>query len=102
MTIQQIETTIRTRPYPNCYLCSTLGKPLYQGLKDCLFGAAGEWNLKKCPNPECGLVWLDPMPIEEDIHKAYQNYYTHQDAVATFPTDTSWIRQVIQFLNEGY
>lgn len=102
MTIQQLETTIRTRPYPNCYLCSTLGEALYQNLQDCLFGAPGEWNLKKCPNPECGLVWLDPMPIEEDIHKAYQNYYTHQDAGATFPTDTSWIRQVIQFLNKGY
>lgn len=24
-------------------------------------------------------MWLDPMPIEEDISKAYQAYYTHQN-----------------------
>lgn len=50
-----------------------------QGLKDHLFGAPGEWNLKRCLNPECGLVWLGPMPSEEDIGKAYAAYYTHQE-----------------------
>ena len=63
---------------PNCYLCGSSGELLYQKLQDCLFGAPGEWNLKKCPNSECGLVWLDPMPVEEDIAKAYQTYYTHE------------------------
>ncbi len=74
---QQSQNEIRSRPRPNCYLCSTPGAPLYEGLKDRLFGAPGEWNMKKCINPECGLVWLDPMPLEEDIGKAYQSYYTH-------------------------
>jgi 2-polyprenyl-3-methyl-5-hydroxy-6-metoxy-1,4-benzoquinol methylase len=69
---------IRTRPCPECYLCGAPGKTLYQGLRDRLFGAPGEWNLKECPNPECGLIWLDPVPVEEDIGKAYQNYYTHK------------------------
>jgi ubiquinone/menaquinone biosynthesis C-methylase UbiE len=68
---------IRTYSCPKCYLCGHEGKLLYESLKDRLFGAPGEWNLKKCTNPECGLVWLDPMPLEEDIGKAYQNYYTH-------------------------
>ena len=71
---------IRTRPCPYCYTCGTKGKLLYKGLQDRLFSAPGEWNLRKCPNSECGLVWLDPMPIEEDIGKAYQTYYTHQDS----------------------
>lgn len=79
MTIQQNDNEIRTRPRPDCYLCGTQGNPLYQGLKDRLFGAPGEWNLKRCLNPECGLVWLDPMPSEEDIGKAYAAYYTHQE-----------------------
>jgi len=69
---------VRTRPRQDCYLCGAQGKSLYRSLKDRLFGSPGEWHLKKCPNPKCGLVWLDPMPLEEDIHKAYQNYYTHQ------------------------
>jgi SAM-dependent methyltransferase len=25
----------------------------------------------------CGLLWLDPAPLEEDIHLAYGSYYTH-------------------------
>ncbi|MBI3963193.1 MAG: methyltransferase domain-containing protein [Deinococcus sp.] len=73
------DNEIRTRPCPDCYLCGTQGEPLYQGLQDHFFSVPGEWNLKKCPNPECGLLWLDPMPIEEDIGKAYQTYYTHQE-----------------------
>ena len=70
---------IRTRENPDCYVCGTRGEPLYHGLCDRLFGATCEWDLKKCPNPQCCLVWLDPMPIEEDIGKAYQVYYTHAD-----------------------
>lgn len=69
---------IRTHPCPTCYLCEATGNVLYQKLHDRLFGAPGEWDLKKCSNPKCGLVWLDPMPIEEDIHKAYKTYYTHE------------------------
>ncbi len=70
---------IRTRPNPDCHVCNTRGEPLYQCLRDRLFDVLGEWDLKKCPNPQCGLVWLDPMPIEEDIGKAYRIYYTHKD-----------------------
>ena len=41
-----------------------------------VFSAAwGSWSLKRCVNPGCGLVWLDPMPLPEDIGKAYANYY---------------------------
>ena len=70
---------IRTAPRPACYRCDVQGLPLYQELEDRLHGAPGKWDLKRCPNHECGMVWLDPMPVEEDIAKAYQNYYTHQD-----------------------
>ncbi|HDY70005.1 MAG TPA: hypothetical protein ENH54_03635, partial [Actinobacteria bacterium] len=28
-------------------------------------------------NAGCRLVWLDPMPLEEDIYRAYENYFTH-------------------------
>jgi len=31
--------------------------------------------MSRCPR--CGLLWLDPVPIEEDIHLAYSTYYTH-------------------------
>lgn len=70
---------IATRPCPNCYLCGTPGVPLYHGLPDRLFGAPGEWNLSRCPAAGCGLIWLDPMPTEADIGKAYAAYFTHDD-----------------------
>jgi SAM-dependent methyltransferase len=72
------DNAIRTRPCPECYLCGTKGQLVHQGLQDRFFGAPGTWDLKRCPGPDCGLVWLDPMPIEQDIDKAYEGYYTHE------------------------
>ena len=71
------QDNIRTRQCPDCYLCGAPGRPLYQGLKDRLFGVPGIWNLKQCTDPDCSLVWLDPMPVEEDIGRLYTNYFTH-------------------------
>ncbi len=50
---------------------------LYERLTDLTYDAPGEWNLRRCGNPDCGLVWLDPAPLEEEIYKAYRVYYTH-------------------------
>lgn len=68
---------IHTRPCPNCSLCGGKGLSLYSGQKDKLFGVPGEWSLSECPSESCGLVWLNPCPLEEDIGKAYHSYYTH-------------------------
>lgn len=68
---------IRSSPCPQCGLCGAAGAPLYAGLADGLSNALGEWSFKRCPNPQCGLIWLDPMPLPEDIGKAYKTYYTH-------------------------
>ncbi len=72
------EGQIRTTACPRCILCGGDGNSIYSGQRDRLFGAAGLWNLKTCSNRECGLIWLDPMPVSEDIGKAYANYYTHK------------------------
>lgn len=55
--------------------------PLYQDLRDDLFSAPGTWALKRCPVSACGLLWLDPMPVPEDLYLAYQDYYTHGDPI---------------------
>jgi 2-polyprenyl-3-methyl-5-hydroxy-6-metoxy-1,4-benzoquinol methylase len=68
---------IHTKNEQYCYLCGVEGHLLYNRLTDNLFHSPGEWNLRKCNDISCGLVWLDPMPREEDIWKAYTNYYTH-------------------------
>lgn len=66
-----------TRSRPQCPLCDGPGAPLYEGLRDRLFGAAGAWCLKRCQLAACQMLWLDPVPTEEEIGKAYRTYYTH-------------------------
>lgn len=70
---------VRTGPCPECFLCGAPGAPLYSGLTDRSFGAPGAWSSKRCANPKCGLIWLDPMPLAEDLHTTYKNYFTHED-----------------------
>jgi 2-polyprenyl-3-methyl-5-hydroxy-6-metoxy-1,4-benzoquinol methylase len=65
--------------HENCYLCGREGKELYSGLEDVLYDVKGKWSFRKCTEQNCGLIWIDPMPVEKDIHKLYQRYYTHND-----------------------
>jgi 2-polyprenyl-3-methyl-5-hydroxy-6-metoxy-1,4-benzoquinol methylase len=66
---------IRTREEKDCYLCHKEGRPLYAGMTDRLFGVPGVWGVRKCGS--CGLMWLDPRPVSEDIPKTYATYMTH-------------------------
>jgi SAM-dependent methyltransferase len=88
----RLTAAIRTRPEPNCYLCEAPRRPLYEDLVDSLFGAPGIWRLVQCSDHKCGLVWLDPMPVEEDLGAAYAKYYTHGDAA----TRGSWLASVMR------
>jgi len=71
------DNRIASVPVPACRLCGSRGDMLYERLTDLTYAAPGEWNLRRCRNTDCGLVWLDPTPSEEEIHKAYRVYYTH-------------------------
>jgi 2-polyprenyl-3-methyl-5-hydroxy-6-metoxy-1,4-benzoquinol methylase len=70
-------SVIKAAPQPSCLLCGVAGSPLYPGQTDRLFGSKGRWNSKRCDDPNCNLIWLDPMPLPEEIGKAYKQYYTH-------------------------
>ncbi len=60
-------------------MCGGVGHTLYAALRDRLFTAPGSWNLRQCVNSACQMTWLDPMPVEEDLHLLYPaDYYTHQ------------------------
>lgn len=83
---------MRSEEIPDCYLCAAPGAPMFTGLPDRLYDAAGEWNLLRCKNPDCGLIWMSPMPIPQDINLAYQNYYTH----ATVNTTVSILYRIIK------
>ncbi|MFZ2950549.1 MAG: class I SAM-dependent methyltransferase, partial [Desulfuromonadaceae bacterium] len=90
---------IRTEPKPDCMLCGQQGEVLYNGLRDRLFGVPGEWTLNKCPNAECGLVWLDPAPRKDELWKAYTTYYTHQDNLIP---SSNVIKRVYRFVRDCY
>ena len=78
---------IKARPQLDCVVCHGKGEPLYSGLTDRFFGAPGEWSLKRCANPDCELIWLDPTPIKDYLGLAYQSYYTHTEA-----ENSDWFR----------
>jgi 2-polyprenyl-3-methyl-5-hydroxy-6-metoxy-1,4-benzoquinol methylase len=61
----------------DCYLCGSAGAPLYTGLWDQNSSGTDRWNLMRCVDRSCDLLWLDPMPLETEIEKAYRTYYTH-------------------------
>lgn len=68
---------MRSRPAPACRACGGPGATLHEGLTDRLFGAGGAWRMARCGDPACGLLWLDPSPLPEDLGLAYATYYTH-------------------------
>jgi SAM-dependent methyltransferase len=72
----EADVNIRTRSNPDCRFCGSTGQILYTGLRDKLFSAPGTWQLRQCTRPDCGLVWPDPVAIDEDLALAYHNYYT--------------------------
>jgi len=96
---------IRTAPRPDCALCGSAGESIYLAQSDRLFGTSGSWNLKRCTNRGCRLIWLDPMPLEEDLGKAYGNYYTHAqptDSVPQEPGRVGVARRIYRLLRQGY
>ena len=91
-------TSIRARYQPLCIVCGEHNKPLYSGLHDLLFNSVGEWSYCICSNDSCGLIWLDQMPIEQDIHLAYSEYYTHEH----FVKSQGLIRTLLKKMKSGY
>jgi 2-polyprenyl-3-methyl-5-hydroxy-6-metoxy-1,4-benzoquinol methylase len=79
---------IQTKTCPFCPVCGSDGGMLYSGLEDLVFYAPGVWSMKRCNNPGCCTLWLDPMPVEDDLPKLYRGYYTHQSASVPVPENS--------------
>lgn len=69
-------SSIRTRSCSSCYLCGSRGEVRYQRVRDFAFGVPGEWNFLHCS--DCGLLWLDPQPVPENVALIYEGYQTHK------------------------
>ncbi len=48
----------------------------------------------------CRLIWLDPMPVQEDIGKAYAHYYTH--SVARDARPAGGLRRLLLRMKQSY
>jgi 2-polyprenyl-3-methyl-5-hydroxy-6-metoxy-1,4-benzoquinol methylase len=72
-----VKEALRTIEVPRCTVCGELGRALYGGLRDRVFSVPGVWSIARCPQASCGLLWLNPMPSQEDVHRVYESYYTH-------------------------
>jgi len=68
---------IKTFTQPACPFCGIEGNIIHHSLKDRLFGVPGRWAVRRCVDPACDLVWLDPMPFEAEVVQLYKDYYTH-------------------------
>src|SRR5436190_15748012 len=95
------DADIGTRPCPQCILCGAFGERLYAEQPDRLFGTTGLWDSKRCPQPDCNLIWLDPMPLAENIIKAYSTYYTHAPVV-THNDSLAFFKRVRKNTDENF
>jgi SAM-dependent methyltransferase len=75
---------------------------LHANLTDRLFGAPGNWTFTQCLNPACGLVWLDPMPLEAELWKAYHSYYTHEPPHRAMTPNRSIAAEIYRAIANGY
>lgn len=87
---------IRCTEISNCYICGKEGEIRYANISDKLFGAPGEWNIFYCN--DCDLLWINPMPVEEDIGKLYNNYFTHSSNDIANTSSKSSIKEYIKEL----
>jgi len=94
-------TVIRTRAKPRCDFCGAEGVVRHRGLADRLYSAPGEWGFRECPSPGCGLLWLDPTPVEEDLGIAYDGYYTHSETAESSEAP-SLAKRAYRFARDGY
>ena len=76
---------MRTRARPECPVCGGPGGLRHRGLQDRASGTPGAWDMRQCARGACGCLWLDPAPVEEDLWKAYQDYYTHSETTPAWP-----------------
>lgn len=58
-----------------CLFCEREGGVLYENVRDFFFENAGVFSFLRCPS--CGLIWLSPRPVPEDMGRFYGSYYTH-------------------------
>jgi SAM-dependent methyltransferase len=94
-------SAIKTKPRDVCPVCGHEGSTLYKDMKDYFLSTPGLWTINKCSNNSCSTLWLNPMPLEEEIWKAYQTYHTHSNAIEHLYDPLESIKRCHQLLKKG-
>lgn len=90
-----MQNKIRGKVLSECPLCHDSHIRVYiKDATDTIYHVEGEWDICQCES--CGLKFLNPMPLKEDIGLAYAEYYTHSEEKANFlsflrPLESSYI-----------
>jgi SAM-dependent methyltransferase len=94
---------IRIYSRANCPFCGSPGQPLYDGIQDYQFGVPGTWNFKRCLDRGCGMIWLDPVPAEQDVARLYSDmdYFGHRETQGRAKR-RSLIRELRDMAGLGY
>lgn len=69
---------IRTEARPRCFVCGSEGVLAHDAIPDLMLGTPGRWRIVRCRSDDCGLLWLDPRPLPEEIGKLYHGYCMHE------------------------
>lgn len=56
-------------------MCGGNGAVAHSGVRDPDRQLDGDWSFRRCNG--CGVYWLDPTPLPEEMWKAYASYHTH-------------------------
>ena len=67
-------TNMRMESARRCILCGRPGEPSYRDLHDRVFPIEGSFSYRICH--DCGLIWMDPRPVKEDLGKCYRGFYS--------------------------
>jgi SAM-dependent methyltransferase len=60
--------------------------------------------MRQCSNLKCDLLWMDPMPVAEDLSNAYESYYTHSSSARGTGLGllSRWRIRSRDFIRSGY
>ena len=82
--------------YVNCNLCGLDNTQFLFKKKDKLCVTDDEFNVVECRN--CGLLYINPRPSEEEIKKFYPETYSWKETLEKDSFLTKWVRR----LEKGY
>ncbi len=80
-----------------CLQCEAQNLPFHQEIEDNIYSVPGRWNLVRCSNPDCQVIFLDHDLTADEIADFYKDYSTH--SIAT--TNASGLKKLYRDLIES-